>query len=223
MSDPKDHNPHVAEIYRAMALRFYSRYLDARRYTDHHGDDLQGYGPLPTEREADDRYQIEADGCVIEAADSAEAALALVRFAGVIAADRLIGEAMEEPVNDERDAYHQAVALANAAGWINKIAIDEYVERIRAARRGPVAVPPNEQRECSMSEAFPETPEAVAFELLLAVAEAEGRPVRRRQQRQRRDSGGMNQPPRFYIFDLHAECFSVARGDRSRSIEGRMH
>jgi len=36
------------------------------------------------------------------------------------------------------------VALANAAGWINKIAIDEYVERIRAARRGPVAVPPND-------------------------------------------------------------------------------
>src|SRR5947208_15493879 len=33
-------------------------------------------------------------------------ALALVRFAGVIAADRLIGEAMQEPVNDERDAYH---------------------------------------------------------------------------------------------------------------------
>ena len=46
--------------------------------------------------------------------------------------------------SDERDAYHQAVALANAAGWINKIAIDEYVERIRAARRGPVAVPPND-------------------------------------------------------------------------------
>ena len=52
MSDPKDHNPHVAEIYRAMALRFYSRYLDARRYADHHGSDLQGYGPLPTERES---------------------------------------------------------------------------------------------------------------------------------------------------------------------------
>jgi hypothetical protein len=46
-----------------------------------------------------------------------------------------------------------------------------------------------------MSEAFPETPEAVAFELLLAVAEAEGRPIRLRQQRQRRDSGGMNQRP----------------------------
>jgi len=74
-----------------------------------------------------------------------------------------------------------------------------------------------------MSEAFPETPEAVAFELLLAVAEAEGRPIRLRQQRQRRDSGGMNQRPRSYIFDLYAECLSVARGDRSRSIEGRMH
>ena len=28
---PNEDNPHVAEIYRAMALRFYSRYLDARR------------------------------------------------------------------------------------------------------------------------------------------------------------------------------------------------
>ena len=141
---PKLNDPHVAEIYRAIALRFHARYLDARRNAEHRGGDLQGYGALPTQCETDERYQAEADGCVIEAADSADAALALVSFAGVIATDRLTGEVMEEPVNDERDAYHQSVALANAAGWINKIAIDEAVEREREARRGPVAVPPND-------------------------------------------------------------------------------
>ena len=141
---PKLDDPHVAEIYRAIALRFHARYLDARRSAEHRGGDLQGYGPLPTQREADERYQAEADSCVIQTADSADAALALVRFAGVIAADHLISEVTLEPVNDERDAYHQAVALANAAGWLNQVAIEEYIERTKGARRGPVAVPPND-------------------------------------------------------------------------------
>ena len=59
---------------------------------DHRGGDLPDHGPLSTEKDADDRYQAAADGCVIEAADSTDAALALVHFAGVLAADRLIGE-----------------------------------------------------------------------------------------------------------------------------------
>jgi hypothetical protein len=41
-----------------------------------------------------------------------------------------------EPVNDERDAYHQACALANVAGWINKLALDELVEQELAKRGG---------------------------------------------------------------------------------------
>ena len=73
---------------------------------------------------------------MIEAADSADAALALVHFAGVLAADRLIGEVTLEPVNDEWDAYHQARALANVAGWINKLAINEFVEQQLAKRGG---------------------------------------------------------------------------------------
>ena len=73
---------------------------------------------------------------MVEAAYSADAALALVHFAGVIAADKLIGEVLQEPVNDERDAYHQVRALANVAGWVNKIAMDEFVEQLRAKRGG---------------------------------------------------------------------------------------
>ena len=129
---PKLNDMHVAEIYRAIALRFYSRYVEARQSAEHRGGDLPDHGKLPSEREADDRYQAVADGCVIEAADSADAALALVHFAGILAADRLIGEVMQQPVNDERDAYHQARALANAAGWINKIALAEFIERTAA-------------------------------------------------------------------------------------------
>jgi len=89
---PNHTDPHVAEIYQAIALRFYKRYVEARRSAEHRGGDLPDHGRLPTEREADDRYAAAADGCVIEAPDTADAALALVHFAGVIAADRLTGE-----------------------------------------------------------------------------------------------------------------------------------
>src|SRR5207302_10578778 len=40
-----------------------------------------------------------------------EATLALVEFAGILAVDRLAGEVMRLPVNDERDAFHQSLAL----------------------------------------------------------------------------------------------------------------
>src|ERR1700716_744182 len=118
---PKLNDLHVAD-YRAIALRFYSRYVEARLSAEHRGGDRPDHGRIPSEREADDRYQAVADGCVIEAADSADAALALVHFAGILAADRLIGEVMQQPVNEERDAYHQALALANVAGGLNRLA-----------------------------------------------------------------------------------------------------
>ena len=52
------------------------------------------------------------------------------------AVDRLAGEVMRLPVNDERDAFHQSLALANAGGWLNKIATAEFVERKQAALGG---------------------------------------------------------------------------------------
>ena len=51
------------------------------------------------------------------------------QVAGILAADRFIGEITQEPVNDERDAYHQSRALADLARWINQLAIDELVEQ----------------------------------------------------------------------------------------------
>ena len=59
-----------------------------------------------------------------------------MEFAGILAVDRLAGEVMRLPVNDERDAFHQSLALANAGGWLNKIATAEFVERERAVLRG---------------------------------------------------------------------------------------
>ena len=55
--------------------------------------------------------------------------MALVEFAGVIAADRLLGEISHEgsPVNDETDAFHQLIALAAAGCWINEnVALPEH-------------------------------------------------------------------------------------------------
>jgi hypothetical protein len=126
------HNPHAAGIYRAIALRFYSRYVEARQSAEFRGGDLPDHGRLPTQRDANDRYLAAVEDCIVEAPDSADAVLALVEFAGILAADRLIGELLLTPVNDERDAYHQALALANAAGWLNKQTLSEFAEQQRA-------------------------------------------------------------------------------------------
>jgi hypothetical protein len=108
--DP-NHDMHAAEIYRAIALRFHAHYMDARRCAAFQGGDLPDAEPVLTQAETSKRYQREAWGCVIESADSAGAALALVEFAGVIAADRLLGEALHQqgagPACEEMDAFHQ--------------------------------------------------------------------------------------------------------------------
>ena len=131
MSDPKKDNPQAAGIYRAIALRFYSRYVEARENAERHGGNLSGYGSQHDAREADERYKTAIDEAIGEIPESIDAALALAHFAGILAADRFVGEITQEPVNDERDAYHQSRALADLARWINQLAIDELVEQER--------------------------------------------------------------------------------------------
>ena len=87
--------------------------------------------PSSDAREADKRYKAAIDEAIGEIPESIDAALALAHFAGILAADRFIGEITQEPVNDERDAYHQSRALADLARWINQLAIDELVEQER--------------------------------------------------------------------------------------------
>src|SRR4030081_2493693 len=103
MSDPKDQQ--VARIYRAIALRFYSRYADARDHAEGHGGDLSGYGSRPTQRDADERY--------------------------AAAGEDMIGEITNDPINEQRDAYHQSRALADVARWINSRIYDELAEQER--------------------------------------------------------------------------------------------
>jgi hypothetical protein len=135
MSNPKYHDHHAAGIYRAIALRFHMRYVQARLSAEHRGGDLPDHGRLPTLLDADERYNDAIEGMIVEAPDSADAALALVHFAGVLAADRLIGEITQEPVDDEQDAYHQSRALASVAGWLNNKAVGELIKRERGKLR----------------------------------------------------------------------------------------
>jgi hypothetical protein len=134
MADTTHRDDHVAGLYRAMALRFYSRYVDMRHSAEHRGGDLADYGRLPTQNEADERYKAAVEEWLWENPASAAAATALVEFAGVLAVDRLTGEVTREPVNDERDAYHQALALASVARWLDDHVARECVTRERAAR-----------------------------------------------------------------------------------------
>ena len=129
MSDPKEQQ--CAGIYRAIALRFYSRYAEARDHAEGHGGDLSGYGSRPTQRDADERYAAAVEDMIGETPDSTDVALPLVEFAGILAADRFVGEITNDPINEQRDAYHQSRALADLARWINQLAIDELVEQER--------------------------------------------------------------------------------------------
>ena len=62
----------------------------------------------------------------------------LVEFAGVITADRFLGEVLRDQVMaEERDAFYQTVALANAAGWINKLAMRELWKRLHGEEGEP--------------------------------------------------------------------------------------
>ena len=132
MSDAKYHDRHAADIYRAIALRFYCRYVDMRHSAENFGADLTAsHGKLPTELDATEQYTAALEERLWEPPETATAALALVEFAGVVTADRFLGEVLRDQVMaEERDAFYQTVALANAAGWINKLAMRELWKRL---------------------------------------------------------------------------------------------
>jgi len=140
-----DHDPHSAGMYRAMALRFFCRYVDMRRAAEFRGGDLEEHAPLCSELEAGRQYQAAVNAWLWESPDTADAIHSLVEFAGAIAADRLVGEVLHTggPVADEIDAFHQVIALTAAAGWLNERGLKEWLGRRRAAY-GPSAMSPKE-------------------------------------------------------------------------------
>jgi hypothetical protein len=148
--DNPDHDAHAAGLYRAMALRFYARYVDMRSHAEFRGGDLEGHGPLHTSLKASEQYQLAIEEWLWEPAETANATLALVEFAGVIAADKLLGEVLREgrPVSDERDAFHQTIALAAVSGRLNEHSMKEWLDR-RQAAYGPSGMPCEEKEGAS--------------------------------------------------------------------------
>src|SRR5438132_1895620 len=117
MTDPKHHDPLAGGIYRAIALRFYCRYVSMRNSAEFYGADFPGHGKPMTERSATDEYLAAVEEWLWESPDSATAALAFAEFAGVITADRVVGEALlrDQVVSEERDAFYQTVVMATVA------------------------------------------------------------------------------------------------------------
>jgi hypothetical protein len=66
--------------------------------------DVANHGPLPKPRDAADQYIAAVDEWLWEPPDSAGATLALVEFAGVITADRFLGEVLRDQVMIEESA-----------------------------------------------------------------------------------------------------------------------
>src|SRR5215208_3911464 len=97
-NDHPDHDRHAAGVYQCIALRFYSRYREARADAAFRGSDIEGAEPLVTQLEASERYQeAVAEWVLGETPETAAAVQALVEFVGVVAADKLVGEALREP------------------------------------------------------------------------------------------------------------------------------
>src|SRR5436190_4263833 len=92
MSDHKDHNPQAAGIYRAIALRFYSRYVEARENAERHGGDLSGYGSQHDAREADERYKAAIDEAIgqRDAYHQSRSLADLARWINQLAIDELV-------------------------------------------------------------------------------------------------------------------------------------
>jgi hypothetical protein len=112
---------HAAGLYRALSLRFHIRYIDLLTDADNFGGKTIDHGLLPTRR-----YRRAVDEWVHRPPESAHAALALVEFAGVLAADRLTSEVLRDTLpSAEMDAADQAAARAAVAEWLNRCALRE--------------------------------------------------------------------------------------------------
>jgi hypothetical protein len=120
---------HVAGVYRALSLRFLVRYVDMLSSTDSFAGKTVDHGLLPTRR-----YRRAVDEWVRKPPESAHAALALVEFAGALAADRLTSDVLRETLpSAETDAADQAVALTAVAEWLNRRALGERTDWQRQA------------------------------------------------------------------------------------------
>jgi hypothetical protein len=111
---------HVAGVYRALSLRFLIRYVDMLSSTDSFAGKTIDHGLLPTRR-----YRRAVDEWVRKPPESAHAALALIEFAGALAADRLSAVLRDTLPSAEMDAADQAVSLTAVAEWLNGRALGE--------------------------------------------------------------------------------------------------
>ena len=118
MSDPKYHDKHAADIYRAIALRFYCRYVDMRHSAENCGADLTGsHGRLPTGLEATEQYTDALEERLWEPPETATAALGWSSSPGssppIGSLDEVLGD---QVMAEERDAFYQTIALPNPDG-----------------------------------------------------------------------------------------------------------
>ena len=83
--------------------RLYYRFVSYRSMAESRGEEFPEYGPSPTSLEASENYKQAVDNWIWERPRTATAALALVEFAGVISADKLLEEIGDEGPPVARD------------------------------------------------------------------------------------------------------------------------
>lgn len=118
----------AAAMYRAAALRFYSRYAAARGHAKWHGEDLKGHHlETPEPYDIGEEYRKVFSDWLGEDAQTAAGVLAATELLGVIAMDQLLYDVTNEGsiVSDAEGAYEQAKLVRAMCNWLIERTYDE--------------------------------------------------------------------------------------------------
>jgi len=133
MTEPALSVRQAAGLYEAMSLRYYRRYLEFL-----HASEAIAGSPAATGRPDDlasaiGRYEELVKEWVREPPCGALAVSALLDFATLIAVEALAAETMLDLAIGAEDRLHQALALHEAARWVNvNVAVPEYIRSLGA-------------------------------------------------------------------------------------------
>jgi hypothetical protein len=138
MTPQYDRNDRLAaQLYRAIALRFYIRHLNMRLLAQSFGGDLPNAEPVGSLRDIAEKYRREVGAALLEPVETIAAARAAAALAAIIAADKLVTVATGDApvIDDESDMLHQIQALGEVGAFLNWLEIDQMSRSCGIERR----------------------------------------------------------------------------------------
>ncbi|HZT25752.1 MAG TPA: hypothetical protein VFA57_08640 [Pseudolabrys sp.] len=147
----------IAGLYRAIALRHFMRYAEARDSAARHGGDFADHPPAPSIVGLIDQYTALVEEHTVSDIETARSAIPAIELAAVIALDKLLTNIADfVMVAPEADAAMQARLLGKVAAWVNHMSMRELADQIRmkSVRETVVAIEKERAKGASLDDAF---------------------------------------------------------------------